>query len=79
MSSQPCSRCGHTEVLDGVRLKPPSTGGVDEVQAVVSTGGMIRRETGADLRARICVACGHADLFVPDPVSLAERWREGDR
>ncbi|MCB0875040.1 MAG: hypothetical protein KDB46_02490 [Solirubrobacterales bacterium] len=52
---------------------------MDEVQTVVSTGGMIRRETGADLRARICVACGHADLFVPDPGPLAERWRAGDR
>lgn len=75
-----CSRCGNDEVLDGVRLKPTSTGGVDEVFAVVApTGGMIRRETRSDLRARVCAACGFTELFVADPGSLAERWRAGER
>ena len=80
MSPSACPKCGADDVLSGVRLKPGSTGGVDEVEAVVApTSGMIRRETGADLRATVCAACGFTELFVVDPRAIAERWRAGER
>jgi hypothetical protein len=67
-------------MLDGVRLKPESVGGVDDVRAVVApTSGMIRRDTAAALRASVCSACGYAELYVSDPAALAERWRAGER
>ena len=65
--------------MDGVRLKPPSGGGVDDVHAVVSGTGMIRRERAFPLRARVCGTCGFAELFVTDPAGLAARWRAGER
>ena len=75
-----CSRCGGQEVLEGVRLKVPAAGSVDDVHAVVSpTSGMFRQQTGSPLRAWICAACGFSELYVADPATLAARWRAGDR
>ena len=75
-----CARCGHSEVLDAVRLRPSSVGGVDDVQAVVApSAGMIRQDTASDLRARVCASCGYAELYVAQPGVLAERWRAGER
>jgi hypothetical protein len=80
MTTSACPKCGGADLLHGVRLKPSSTGGVDELHAVVApTSGMIRRETFAELRATVCGACGFTELFVLDPRAIAERWRAGER
>ena len=75
-----CPKCGHMEILEGVRLKVPSAGSVDDVRAVVSpTSGMFRQQTGTDLLAWVCAGCGFAELYVSDPAVLADRWRAGER
>ena len=75
-----CPKCGGAEILEGVRIKVPSGGSVDDVRAVVTpTSGMFRQQTASDLRASICAACGFAELYVSDPATLAERWRAGER
>jgi predicted nucleic-acid-binding Zn-ribbon protein len=80
MKQGSCPKCGHAEVLEGVRIKVPSGGSVDDVRAVVSpTSGMLRRQTASELRAWVCAACGFAELYVDEPGLLAERWRAGER
>jgi predicted nucleic-acid-binding Zn-ribbon protein len=75
-----CPKCGNGEVMEGVRLMPASTGGVEEVSAVVApTSGMIRRQTSAEMRANVCAACGFSELYVLDPATIADRWRAGER
>jgi hypothetical protein len=80
MRSGTCPKCAGSDLLDGVRLKPGSTGGVDEVRVVVAPmTGMIRRDAVATLRATVRADCGYAELYVSDPAAIAERWRAGER
>lgn len=80
MRSGACPKCGRTEILDGVRVKVPSAGSVDDVRVVVApTSGMLRQQTGSDLRAWICAGCGFTELYASDPGLLADRWRAGER
>lgn len=80
MRSGSCPKCGGAEILDGVRVKVPTGGSVDDVRAVVSpTSGMFRQQTASELLAWICAACGFTELYVSDPGTLAERWRAGER
>ena len=75
-----CSRCGGQEILEGVRLKVAGAGSADDVRAVVApTSGMFRQQTGSEMRAWICGACGYSELYVADPAALADRWRAGER
>ena len=75
-----CPKCGHTEILGGVRIKVVSGGSVDDVRAVVTpTSGMFRQQTASELRAWVCAGCGFAELYVGEPAMLAERWRAGER
>ena len=75
-----CAKCGNAEVLQGVRVKVAAMGTADEVRAVVApASGMIRAQTGSEMRAWICAACGFSELYAMDPNTLAERWRTGER
>ncbi|MDP1848261.1 MAG: hypothetical protein Q8K79_10765 [Solirubrobacteraceae bacterium] len=61
-------------------MKVPSAGSVDDVRVVVApTSGMLRQQTGSDLRAWICAGCGFTELYASDPGLLADRWRAGER
>lgn len=80
MEGGSCPKCGGAEVMDGVRIKVPAGGSIDDVRAVVSpTSGMFRQQTASDMRASVCAACGFSELYVSDPSVLAERWRAGER
>jgi predicted nucleic-acid-binding Zn-ribbon protein len=75
-----CAKCGNAEILGGVRVKVAATGTADEVRAVVApTSGMIRAQTGSEMRAWICAACGYTEMYAMEPQVLAERWRAGER
>lgn len=80
MKQGTCPKCGHDEILEGVRINVPAGGSVTDVRAVLApTSGMFRQQTATDLRAWICAACGFAELYVDEPGLLAERWRAGER
>jgi predicted nucleic-acid-binding Zn-ribbon protein len=77
-----CPRCGSDEVMPRVRIVERGDDGMrHEVQAEVlrrPNALLFKRPERVNLTARVCSACGYAELYVDSPGALFRAHLEAD-
>jgi len=77
-----CTRCGSEAVIPRVRVVDRDEGGMRqdlEVEIQRRPNAMFfKRPERTRLSARVCSACGHAELFVDSPAALYAAYMQAD-
>jgi hypothetical protein len=77
-----CTRCGSDAMIPRVRVIERDEGGMRqdlEVEIQRRPNAMFfKRPERTKLSARVCSACGHAELFVDSPAAMYAAYMEAD-
>jgi len=74
-----CAKCGHPELIPGVRVICKVEGSDQDVQLRFDCDPhavFFKRAQRSVLTACICARCGFTEFFVNDPASLYSAYRE---
>jgi predicted nucleic-acid-binding Zn-ribbon protein len=78
-TSQKCPKCGHAQLLQGVRVISETEGQDRDVWLRVDAhpeAMIFKRAQYSPLRASVCSNCGFTELFADEPASLYAAYRE---
>ena len=79
---QPCPRCGSEEVMPRVRVAERGDDNMRyDLQVEIQrrpNAMFFKRPQRADLTARVCGACGYAELYVDAPGALYTAYLQAD-
>jgi hypothetical protein len=77
-----CLRCGSDQVIPRVRVVDRDEGGTRQALQVEvqrrPNAMLFKRPERADITARVCAACGYAELYVDAPRALYSAYVQAD-